>query len=87
MNSNIPIGSKAKDRISGFVGIVVAITYWLNGCVRITIAPQELREGKPIESQTFDQEQVQLVELPAIAAPTVQIGGPSIAPKRIADPR
>lgn len=54
----ITLGCRAKDDISGFSGIVIAITTWLNGCVRVTIQPQELREGKRIETDTFDIEQV-----------------------------
>lgn len=84
---NIKLGCKARDTISGFSGVVVAITNWLNGCVRITIAPQELKDGKPIDSHTFDVEQVALVEEKVMPEPTKQHGGPSISPVRSADPR
>ena len=82
----INLGDKARDSISWFEGIVIAITNWLNGCQRITIGPQALHDGKPIESHTFDAEQVVLVT----AAPQkamVPTGGPSIAPTRARDPR
>jgi len=86
MKNEITLGCKARDTISGFNGTVIAITNWLNGCVRITIAPNELKDGRRIESDTFDVEQVELVE----AAPprtNVPTGGPTIHPVRNADPR
>ena len=58
----IELGSRVKDTISGFTGICVARTEWLNGCVRITIAPEKLKEdGGMIENGCFDQEQVEVL--------------------------
>lgn len=84
--AGLKLGDKARDKISGFSGIVVAITEWLNGCLRITIQPQELKDGKPIDNHTFDAEQVEVVE-PVNVAPSKPHGGPSIAPVRSADPK
>ena len=82
---DIKLGDKARDSISGFVGVVVAITEWLNGCQRILIQPQMLHEGKPVESQTFDAEQVEVV-LPEPVVKPSRTGGPPIKPTRNADP-
>lgn len=86
MRADIKLGDKARDTISGFSGVVIAITEWLNGCRRITIAPTELKEGKRIDSDTFDAEQVELLQA-AARKPATPSGGPSIAPVRAADPR
>ena len=40
----IQLGDRAKDRISGFEGIVIGIGQWLHGCRRISIQPTELRD-------------------------------------------
>lgn len=56
------VGQVLKDKITGFTGVAVAKTEWLNGCVRMTLQPREMREGKPIDSQTFDVEQLEIVE-------------------------
>lgn len=53
----IELGSEVKDRITGLTGIVVGRTEWLNGCKRITVQPQEIKDGKPVEAYTFDVEQ------------------------------
>lgn len=54
----IPLGAVAKDKITGFEGVVVARTEWLNGCARLCIQPQALHEGKPVEDHTFDENQL-----------------------------
>lgn len=61
----IELGSKARDTITGFEGIVVGITHWLNGTVRVGIQPQGLHDGKVIEIDWFDEPQVEAVEAEA----------------------
>ena len=58
----VNLGDLARDRITGYEGVVVAITTWLNGCVRISIQPRKLKEdgGYP-KGETFDAHQVELV--------------------------
>lgn len=83
--TKINLGDTCKDTISGFEGVCIARTEWLNGCVRVTIAPQKLHEGKLLESCCFDVEQVELVK----AAPPREVkptGGPNPAPTRNRDP-
>jgi hypothetical protein len=88
MSEEIKLGSTARDKISGFKGTVIAITDWLNGCRRVTVAPQELKDGKRIESDTFDVQQLELVEAtPAPVVPEKRPGGPTMHPTRNADPR
>ena len=45
----IDLGDVAKDTITGFEGVVVAQSKWLHGCVRMTLQPRELKEGKPLD--------------------------------------
>jgi hypothetical protein len=85
-DESIKLGDQARDQISGFSGVVVAITEWLNGCRRITIQPKALFEGKPIDNNTFDAEQVEKIEDGPLL-PELKKGGPSIAPQRAIDPR
>jgi hypothetical protein len=83
--TNLTLGCVAKDSITGFQGVVIAVTEWLNGCQRVTIQPQQLDNGKRLEADTFDAEQVVVVE--AVEVPAAkQKGGPSIAPAQRKDP-
>jgi hypothetical protein len=79
----IGLGDKAKDMISGYTGIVVAVTQWLHGCRRLTLQTQGLdKDGKPIECQSFDWSQVELVESTPQPVPVVETGGPRPEPRR-----
>jgi hypothetical protein len=85
----IQLGCTAKDKITGFTGVVTAKTQWLNGCVRVSLQPRELKDGKPIDSQTFDVEQVEVVDANHYAEPAPPmraVGGPKPEPTRNADP-
>jgi hypothetical protein len=55
------LGDLAQDKISGFKGIVMARCEWLYGCVRVTLQPQEVHDGKPVDQQTFDEDQVRVL--------------------------
>jgi len=72
------LGDKVRDRVTGFTGIVVAQTRWLNGCKRLNVQPQELKDGKPIDIHSFDEEQVELIQAGAFTAPPPEKtpGGP-----------
>lgn len=56
------LGQVVKDTITGLQGVVVAKTTWLHGCVRLTIQPREIKDGRPVDSYTFDEPQAVVVE-------------------------
>ncbi len=74
------LGCTARDTITGFEGIVIGVTEWLNGCVRYGIQPQELKDGKIIEANWFDSEQIELVKKTKKKA-AKPAGGPMPDPK------
>lgn len=81
-------GDVVRDKISGFEGIIIARVDWLYGCKRYTVQTRGLKDGKPIETQGFDEDQVEFVSkaqgLGAGASP--DRGGPRDVPSRPADP-
>jgi hypothetical protein len=83
----IELGDTAKDVVTGFEGVVVARSEWLNGRVRLSIQPRALRDGKPIESQSFDVEQCALVQKCDAKMPTKKAGGPMPEPSGRQEPR
>jgi hypothetical protein len=90
------LGDLAKDIVSGFTGIVIARTEWLNRCVRVTLGPTKLqKDGKPADNQTFDEEQTQVIKPGHIVPRSLQVetvgeafqhrrqtGGPHPEPRR-----
>ena len=58
----INLRDNVKDDITGCRGVLLSITLWSNGCVRLGVQPRELKDGKPVEMQTFDIEDIVLLE-------------------------
>ena len=78
----INLGDRVKDIITGFEGIAVARTEWMFGCVRVSVQPEKLKEGKQPESQVFDEPQLEIVKrkviehIPAKPKPEARTYGP-----------
>ncbi len=80
------LGSKVRDRISGYEGIITSRTEWLYGCLRYMVQSQALKDGKPIDSIGCDEEALELIE-PVKAQETKATGGPHDEPSRPSDPQ
>lgn len=83
----IKLGTKVRERVSGFEGVAVARTTWLTGCDRYTVQPTGLdKAGKPFESCTFDEPQLEVLGQPRRAAvgpeAATNPGGPRPEPAR-----
>lgn len=59
----INLGSKVRDEISGFKGVAVGRIDYMYGCSRIVIEPDELKDGKLLESATFDEQRIVEIEV------------------------
>jgi hypothetical protein len=61
------LGDLVEDKVTGFTGIVVAETKWLNGCFRLTVQPRGLdKDGKVFQTEGFDIEQLIVREVGAL---------------------
>ncbi len=90
----IKLGSKVKDKVTGYEGIAVARTTYLTGCDRYSVQSEKLdKDKKPNEWQLFDEHQLEVlvVEKVTFEAPKAAAsrGGPKPTPGRIlrGDPR
>jgi len=77
----IELGDKAKDKITGFKGTVIGITSWMNGCTRIGIQCETLKDGKPLEPEWFDVEQIEIIKSKQVSK-RKKSGGPMPDPVR-----
>ena len=80
------LGSKVRDSVTGFEGIAVAETTWLNGCVRVTLQPTIDKDGKVPDSVTFDAPQLVIVEAEKVLTGNRESGGPNTTPAQHASP-
>lgn len=52
-------GDLVKDKITKFKGIIICRMEYLTGCNRYSLQAKDLHEGKPIEWQHFDEDQLE----------------------------
>lgn len=64
--TEIELGSKIKDKISGVEGIATSACFFLYGCTRIALQPVST-DGKHIEAFYVDEPQLELVDKPTKA--------------------
>lgn len=79
------LGMKVKDMVSGFQGIITGKVYWLNGCERVLISPDTVKQdGGIMEGEWFDVQQVSVIEPDTHVrrACYKKTGGPMIAPEK-----
>ena len=55
----IGLGSRVKCKYTGFTGIAIARSVYLNGCTRVCVQPEGVKDGKVIESEWFDEIQLE----------------------------
>ena len=49
------LGAKVSDRITGYEGIIVGRSQWLTNCNTYGVKSQQLKDGKPMEPEWFDE--------------------------------
>jgi hypothetical protein len=70
------IGKQGKDKITGYQGTIVARCEWQNGCIRTTLQAKGLKDGKPIEPYTCDEQDVEVEEPKVKISQKKPSGGP-----------
>ena len=77
----VKLGKVYKDKFTGFTGTAMARTEYLYGCTRVGLQSYELKDGKPIEWQYFDEQSLD-------ESSTAKTGGPmSIENQSSRDPK
>ena len=71
----INLGEEIKCKVSGFKGIVVAQTEYLNGCIRCGVQPKVKKDGTLPEVQWFDEPQLEVVGRKKISKGSPDTGG------------
>ena len=61
MDQTLKFGKLAKDKITGFTGILVARNTFIFGCDQWGIAPKITSEGKRLETEYFDDGRIEII--------------------------
>ena len=78
----IELGKEVKCKITGFEGVAVGRTEWINGCARIVVQPKVDKDGKVPDSQHIDEPQLEVTGPGTYKRETEKTGGPLDLPKR-----
>ncbi|NOZ67988.1 MAG: hypothetical protein GXP46_01765 [Deferribacteres bacterium] len=86
----INLGDKVKDIVTGFEGVVTCRCEYLNGCVRVEVQLDKLKDGKPIGSLWIDTQQLIVVKAGKVNIKSVKNddppGGPGSIPTSFSQP-
>jgi len=73
-----PLGAKAKDKVTGFEGIIIGRSEWLTGCNTYVLKPKA-KDGEVKSSEYFDEGVIKILKEDAVKPEEVQAekkGGP-----------
>ena len=65
-------GKKARDKVTGLIGIITGKIVWMYGCNQYCIVPPVDKEGKVVEGSWFDEGRIEIIE-DAIEPKDVQV--------------
>lgn len=80
----VECGDQVTDSVTGFKGIVIAISEYLHGCRRCAIQPRIGKDGKHPDSLWADVPQVKITKKGAVKRTEPEaavVGGPKTHPK------
>lgn len=79
-----PFGATARDKVTGFTGIVVGHARYISGCSQLLIVPPVGADGSYREGQWLDDQRLEAVTaIPAVKLDNSASSGPDKpAPKR-----
>lgn len=60
----VPLGTKLRDTITGYEGVAIAKTVYMNGCVQFHLKSNIIKDGKTAMAEPFDSQQLETVEKP-----------------------
>lgn len=81
------LGMKAKDRVTGFSGVVTSISFDLYGCVQGWLNPPVGKDGKTPEGGWYDAKRLETIgSKPVMTRPTFASAGTERGPEAKAAP-
>lgn len=79
----VQLGSKVKEKITGFTGIVTGYVQYLSGCNQALVIPKVREDGSYVDGQWFDEQRLERVDDSIITLENGKTPGPDMpAPKR-----
>lgn len=71
----IKLGDRVKDKYTPLEGTVMAIAEHLNGCRRMCVQSEEMKDGLPVDSYWLDEPQLKVIKIKQPPAKKRRTGG------------
>lgn len=68
----VELGDEVKDKVTGFKGIAVVKSIYLQGCDRFSVQPLVDKDGNIPECQHFDEPQLKVLKKAKVKPESVQ---------------
>lgn len=81
MKSPVQNGQRVRHKLTGFVGVIDGIAFYLSECVRCRVVPSCDKDGKLVSAEWLDADQLELVTDADEQATVKTIGGPRDDPQ------
>ncbi len=75
------LGDKLRDRVSEVEGIVIGRIEYLNGCTQYAIKPKKAKDGKVLDAEWVDSQQVEKIDGGLNIKKTGTGGSSALAPR------
>lgn len=82
--AEIKLGQEVRDKVTGFKGIAVGKTEYLQGCNRISVQPKVNKEGGLVECESFDEPDLEVIGNGILPKPEPKPKPPPCGPRKVA---
>ena len=76
MEFKFSLGDEVRDRITKYEGVIIGRTQWLTNCNTYLVKSRSLRDGKPMDSVSFDEPSIDLIAKEVLPEVKQKTGGP-----------
>ncbi len=69
------LGCKAKDKVTGFKGVITSVSFELYGCIQVAITPAMAKDGTSPQGKWFDPVRLEIKDgKPIVQVPDFEAG-------------
>lgn len=76
MKQEIKLGDKVRCKITGFTGIAVVKSEFINGCIQWNVLPKGDKKNKMPEDMSIDQQNLEVIKVKKKKVKKRDSGGP-----------
>lgn len=82
MKTQIQVGMKVKDKITGFAGTVTGVVQYISGCNQALVVPPAREDGSLIGGEWFDLQRLEITNSNVLVLDNSATPGADRAPTR-----